>query len=131
MPRYPRRGAHNQDALISLLLARTDQFGAGGTQANALELLERLESGYTRAYYSGIVWERSAHCHLRQARPGSPSAAYHALRKAMDFYEQAEAVRPAGNDDAILRWNTCARTLMRNNAVRPLPLEEPQPIMSE
>ena len=29
----------------------------------------------------------------------------------MDWYEQAEAVRPAGNDDALLRWNTCARVL--------------------
>ncbi len=121
----------NQDALISLLLARTDQFGAGATQASALELLERIESGYMRTYYSGIVWERVAHHHLRQARPGSPSAAYHSFRKAMEFYEQAEAVRPVGNDDAILRWNTCARILMRNHLVRPLPLEEPQPIMSE
>ena len=36
-----------------------------------------------------------------------------------------------GNDDAILRWNTCARTIMRNQAVRPLPFEEPHPILSE
>ena len=31
------------------------------------------------------------------------------LRKAMDLYEKAEAIRPHGNYDAILRWNTCAR----------------------
>jgi hypothetical protein len=31
----------------------------------------------------------------------------------MSFYEKAEAVRPAGNDDAILRWNTCVRLMMR------------------
>ena len=93
--------------------------------------MERIESEYARAYYAGIVWERLAHSHLRQARPNSPSAAYHALRRAMDFYEQAEALRPTGHDDAILRWNTCARLIMRNQAVRPLPFEEPQPIMSE
>ncbi len=121
----------NQDALISLILARTDQFGAGVTQAGALELVARIESEYGRVYYAGIVWERSAHCHLSQARPNGPSAAYHALRRAMELYEQAEVLRPAGNDDAILRWNTCARIIMRNHSVRPMAFEEPQPIMSE
>jgi hypothetical protein len=121
----------NQEAVIALLLARTDQFGAGVSHAKALELLERIESEYARAYYGGIVWERVAHHHLRQGRPNSPSAAYHALRQAMEFYERAEGLRPAGNDDAILRWNTCARTIMRNPAVRPLPFEEPHPILSE
>jgi predicted nucleic acid-binding protein len=121
----------NQEALIALLLARTDQFGSGVTHASALELLERIESEYARAYYGGIVWERLAHHHLRQGRPNSPSAAYHALCKAMEFYEQAEAMRSPGNDDAILRWNTCARIIMRNQAVRPMPFEEPQPILSE
>src|ERR1700722_12016591 len=61
----------NQDALTSLLLARTDQFGAGATLASALELLDRFASEYARAYYGGIVWERVAHNHLRQARPNS------------------------------------------------------------
>jgi hypothetical protein len=121
----------NQDALISLLLARTDQFGAGASHASALELVERIEAEYARTYYAGIVWERLAHHHLRQARPNGPSAAYHALRQAMNLYEQAEALRPSGNDDAILRWNTCARVIMRNQAVKPLPFEERQPIMSE
>ena len=121
----------NQDALIALLLARTDQFGAGATQASALELVGRIDTEYARAYYSGIVWERTAHSHLRQARPNSPSAAYHSFRRAMEFYEKAEALRPHGNDDSILRWNTCARIIMRNQAVRPLPFEEPHPIMSE
>jgi hypothetical protein len=36
-------------------------------------------------------------------------------RDAMDHYEKAEAVRSPGNDDAILRWNTCARLIMRHN----------------
>jgi len=33
----------------------------------------------------------------------------------MDCFEKAEAIRPAGNDDAILRWNGCARIITRNN----------------
>ena len=37
----------------------------------------------------------------------------------MHWYSEAEAIRPAGNDDAILRWNTCARVLMENVRLRP------------
>jgi hypothetical protein len=122
---------HNQEALIALLLARTDQFGGGATPAGARELLGRIVSDYDRAYYGGIVWEREAHAHLRQGRPSSASAAYHALRKAMELYEVAEAARTPGNDDAILRWNTCARIIMKDPAVRPLPFEEREPIMNE
>jgi hypothetical protein len=29
----------------------------------------------------------------------------------MHNYEEAERLRPTGNDDAILRWNRCARLL--------------------
>jgi hypothetical protein len=121
----------NQEAVIALLLARTDQFGAGATAASARDLLRRIADDYDRAYYGGIVWEREAHAHLRQGRPSSASAAYHALRNAMGLYEEAEVIRPAGNDDSILRWNTCARIIMKNSAVRPLPFEELEPIMNE
>jgi hypothetical protein len=31
----------------------------------------------------------------------------------MESFEQAERLRAPGNDDAILRWNTCQRTLDR------------------
>jgi hypothetical protein len=32
----------------------------------------------------------------------------------MANYEKAESIRPAGNDDALLRWNACARIIMIN-----------------
>ncbi len=121
----------DQETLIALLLARTDQFGQGATPASAHEALAGIRGDYERAYYGGIIWERQAHNHLRQARPNSGSAAYHALRNAMELYEEAEGVRSSGNDDAILRWNTCARIIMRNSAVRPLPFEEAEAIMNE
>ena len=41
----------------------------------------------------------------------------------MQAYERAEAIRPAGNDDAILRWNACAR-LMRDRKLGPRPEDE-------
>jgi hypothetical protein len=32
----------------------------------------------------------------------------------MAWYERAEALRPQGNDESILRWNTCVRLLGRH-----------------
>jgi hypothetical protein len=49
----------------------------------------------------------------------------------MDCYEKAEAVRPAGNDDAILRWNACARVLMSNQTLRPRPDDAFEPVLGE
>jgi hypothetical protein len=121
----------HQQALISLLLARTDQFGGQTTVALAREILSQINGDYERAYYAGIICERNAHAHLRQGGHGSASFAYHALREAMEHFERAEELRPAGNDDAILRWNTCARVIMRNPEIRPRPHEEFQPITGE
>lgn len=122
---------NHQDALVMLLLSRADQFGAGASADSAREVLKRLTGEYERAYYAGIIWERLAHSQLRQRIPGSNPAAYHLLRQAMTCYEQAEPLRPAGNDDAILRWNTCARVIMANPELRPMPQDELQPVMSE
>jgi hypothetical protein len=121
----------HQQALISLLLARTDQFGSQMTAAKAREALSQIEGDYERAYYAGIILERLGHAHLHQGGPGSAAAAYHLLREAMEHFERAETFRPPGNDDALLRWNTCARVIMRNPEIRPLPHEEFQPITGE
>src|SRR5215469_10151866 len=121
----------DQPALISLLLARTDQFGYGATMKSAEEVLLRIEGAYDRAYYAGLMWERQGHAHLRQRGHFSNANSYHALREAMEHYEQAASLRPPGNDDAILRWNSCARVLMQNPEIRPMPDPEFQPITSE
>jgi len=76
-----------------------------------------MKSDYDRAYYSGIVAERRAKMKLRQNLPGCRFQAYDLFREAMNWFEKAEAIRPPGNDDAILRWNTCARIIGRNNLV--------------
>ncbi len=121
----------HQQALISLLLARTEQFGGEVHAATAWEVLTQIEGDYEHAYYGGIIWERLGHAHLRQGGPGSAAATYHALREAMEHFERAEALRPAGNDDTLLRWNTCARVILRNPEIRPLPHEEFQAITGE
>jgi hypothetical protein len=103
----------HQRALRVLLLARADQFGAdsGGLVKRAREALEQLTGDYERAYYAGIICERRAKAQLANLAPGAGFIAYDWMREAMEFYERAEKLRPDGNDDAILRWNTCARLL--------------------
>jgi len=114
----------NQQAVVALLLARTDQFGDySADAASARELLPRLTGGYEQAYYAGIISERRAKALLKRGGPGAGFVAYEALQEAMAFYAQAETLRPQGNDDAILRWNTCARLLMANTSLVPGPRE--------
>jgi hypothetical protein len=121
----------HQQALISLLLARTDQFGYGTTMKSAEELLPGIEGAYECSYYKGLIWERQAHAQLRQRGHFSNANSFHALHEAMKHYEQAATLRPHGNDDAILRWNSCARVLMQNPEIRPMPDAEFQPITGE
>jgi len=107
----------NQEATVMLLLAITDRFGRGygvGTM-QAEEVLARLRNPYEKAYYAGIIHERRAKAQLLQASPGSGFEAYEFLREAMTCFEKAEAIRPHGNDDALLHWNACARIIMQNH----------------
>ncbi len=104
----------NQDAAVGLLLAITDQFedGLRDSMQKARAVLPRIRDEYQRTYHAGIICERRAKTILHQARPGSGVMAYELLREAKGWYERAEALRPAGNDDVLLRWNACARLLM-------------------
>jgi len=106
----------NQQALVALLLSITDQFGdelADGVR-RAREVLPRLKDEYKRAYYAGIISERRAKAQLHRGSLGSAEVAAEWFHDAMRWYEQAEGIRPAGNDEAILRWNTCVRMLGRH-----------------
>ncbi len=119
----------NESALVCLLLALTDQFDEEIQDAvvQAREVLPRLRDGYSRAYYAGIICERRAKAQLKHRGPGSGYVAYGAFREALGWYEKAEALRPAGNDDALLRWNTCARILMRDPHLVPEPEDRTEP----
>jgi hypothetical protein len=108
--------AENQPALILLLLSLTDQFGDSPSAVErAFAVLPRLASEYHRVYYRGVNYERQARARLNRTAPGGGSTAYHLLREAMQCYETAENSRPPDNDEALLRWNTCARTIMSGN----------------
>jgi hypothetical protein len=114
----------NQKALVTLLLALTDQFaGVARSMEAARELLPRLRGEYEQAYYAGIICERRARAVLAKDGPGSGFVAYDFLQKALEWFGKAEALRPAGNDDALLRWNTCVRVLEGNSELQPAPEE--------
>jgi hypothetical protein len=124
--------ADNSEAVVTLLLALTDQFPRNLQPAfdQARALLPRLPDAYARSYYEGILCERRGKAHFRSGNPAGETMAYEWLQKAMILYERAERVRPAGDDDAVLRWNSCARMLMANDRIRP-PAEDPQESMLE
>lgn len=104
----------NREALVTLLLALTDQFEDRLAEKvpRALEVVSRLGDKYQKEYYAGVIRERQAKAFLKRALPGSGEAAYGWLREAMKHYDKATEIRPPEDDSAILRWNTCARIIM-------------------
>ena len=123
----------NQEALVMLLLARTDQFAGahGASEAAAREVLPRLTSEYERAYYSGLIAERRGKALLAANWPGSQPMAWQCFRDAMGWYEQARALRSPGNDEALLRWNTCARVLNANSHLAARGEEKYEPVLDD
>jgi hypothetical protein len=122
--------ADNQDALRCIILSLTDQFSVSGAATAAREArayIVNLSDEYERAYYNGLVHERETRAFLHRKNVVR-SAAYNGFRHAMEWYERAEALRPPGNVDAVLRWNSCVRAIERERLEpasdeRELPLE--------
>ena len=122
----------NRDARVSLILALTDEIPhESASFGRAIEAIPALESPYDRAYYLGIAWERRAKASHGTGGPGSSNYIYDWLLKALHLFEEAERLRPAGNDDAILRWNACVRFLESHKDLAPRTDEAPEPILSE
>jgi hypothetical protein len=121
----------NQQAIITLILAITDQFGTdrSPSEANAKELCALLESEYQQKYYRGMVLERLGHAARKRHTPRSRYIAFELYRQALAFYEDAEKLRPEDNQESVLRWNACVRTI-REYRLEPAPKEEnPQPFL--
>jgi len=107
----------NSQAIMIMVLAITDQFTTTSSLTDinqAKQFVSKLSEEYDRHYYLGLIHERQANAVLSRNSPDSVFVAYEWLKDAMDHYEKAEAIRPPGKDDAILRWNTCARQIMRH-----------------
>ena len=101
----------HQFALRLLGLALTDQFTSGGSDRfrETEEMFQQLADPYERLYYTGILYERRAKAQLKTGH--SPRAVLTLFELALQSFAEAEKIRPAGNDDAILRWNRCVRLL--------------------
>ena len=119
----------NQEALVMLLLALSDQLEGGTADVlrRAREVLPKLSGDYERAYYAGILSERRAKAQVKNGGPHAGHMAHASFQDAMRSFEQAEAIRPAGNDDALLRYNTCVRILQRRPDVKPAPDDRSEP----
>lgn len=101
-------------AKLTLILALTDQFARSGQLLDpkrVLKLVEQLPEEYERLYYRGLVSERRGRAMLNESM--SRSFTWEYFREAMQWYEKAQLLRPEHNDDAILRWNACLRTMRR------------------
>mgnify|MGYP001815911273 CR=1 FL=1 len=96
----------------------------------SLKILEKITDTYMKVFYEGIIYERRALSHFHKGAYGSGQQAFVWFQKAMAAYENAIDLRPSGNDDAILRWNNCFRTIERNHEICPPP-DEPREQMLE
>lgn len=114
----------NQEALVLLLLARTDllEEGLPGGVERAREPLSRLSSQYDRAYYDGIVCERQARYLLRSRGRHTSFVAWEWFQHAMDHFEDAARLSPQ-RIEAALRFNACVRLIERNRHCVPRPQE--------
>lgn len=102
----------NQEAQIALVLAQSDRFGSPkATPDEARALSGSLKGEFERLYFRGMVEERWAKALFDSGYPGE--TVFGLLRDAMSYFERADGVAGAANDDAVLRWNACVRFIRR------------------
>jgi hypothetical protein len=116
----PIPGAHAQ-ARILLILSLSDQLPEDLSCYDEAMAVIAVLGDYERAYYEGILCERRAKVHHRSSALFAKNIAYDWYRRAMACFETAMQTpsRPPGNEDPILRWNSCARVLMRHPELEP------------
>ena len=118
----------NQDALITLILSLSDRFSDDGMVAafeKARGMVAHLNDRYCKAYYSGILFERRAKHHFSNGSPGSGRLAYGWYVKALYAFNEALSSCDPNNQDAVLRWNSCARFINEHPELRPEEDSEP------
>lgn len=126
----------NHEAIAMLILALTDQLADGSPDhgealAKAQSLASTVASEYQRAYFRGLIAERRARALLARGGAGSRAAAAEWVREAMERFAEAEPIRPADDDSAILRWNACVRLMRRHPELGAVSEERAEPLMSE
>jgi hypothetical protein len=108
---YPCDRPENQAAKRLFGLALADQFTGGerDSYSEAERTFQSLTDPYERLYFVGLLRERHAKAELSAGHAAYMITAL--LREALRLFEQAEAIRPPGNDEVILRWNRCVRLI--------------------
>ena len=107
---------NNQDALVIYILALTDQLSQSESKVHQKKItdsIKRLDSKFLQHYYSGIFFERQARSLLKHSM--SRSFAYEAFIEAIAEFEIAEKMAPEHCADPILRYNSCIRTIQKEN----------------
>ncbi len=114
----------HQEAILILILSITDQFETTRRfDSEVKELCDKLDTEYARQYYRGIASERSGKAALKRNTPRAKYIAYDFYRKALDHYESAESIHPEGDEDTVLRWNSCVRAI-QHFKLEPAPNED-------
>ena len=121
----------NEDALVILILALTDQFARGlqPVYRDACAFLERLPDEYSRLYYEGLIYERRAKASFHAGQPASGHVANQWFQRSLECYDAASKLSPAENADADLRWNTVVRILKRYPEICPQPIDLSEPYL--
>ena len=103
----------NQSAILNLILAITDQFGHNqkSSEQEARKLAKELTDEYQQVYYRGLISERMGKAALKRRTPRASYIAFEYYQQALDFYEEAEKLQPGDNEESVLRWNACIRTI--------------------
>ena len=114
----------NQDARVDLILAISDQFGRERKPRVevAMKVVSELTDEYQRKYYEAVVLEREARAHLALETP--PVLVFLRYCEAMDRFAAAAAIRPPGDDSAVIRWNACVRAIRQRQLQPGLEVEE-------
>lgn len=101
----------NQAALRMIGLAITDQFigDLSDRYGEVQDFFRQLSDPYEQLYCLGLLYERRAKAQMRAGRPTPALAPL--FEEAMRHFAEAEKIRPAANDESILRWNRCVRLL--------------------
>lgn len=120
-----RTDPDNQQVLVTLILAKTDQFEgfSKSDMDQALEAAGRVTSDYEREYCRGLIHERQGIAICKSPMPRSGFIAHGMLMQALNHYEKAEKLQIGTNMEAVLRWNAVIRFIEQQN-LRPAPKED-------
>ena len=122
---------NNQQNLIILFLAITDQFGSekrGKKMSDAEVILDQLKDEFQQDYAKGIMYERLASAALNMGGVRSGYIAYYHLLDALKWYDKS-IKSPEKSQESVLRWNTCVRMIDQFN-LNPAP-DDDAPSMLE